>query len=397
MKVGTMNREESALLRRTGEVFSLPAFYYVDERHYARELERFFFKRWIHAGRVEELPEVGRYVVRSIADESIIITRSSDGQLRAFHNVCRHRGTRLCEAVEGRFPGVIRCPYHAWTFDLTGRLVAAPQMDGLAHFRKEDYPLGEVAVGHWDGHIFLNLAQNPAPLRDQLADLPEKFAAWGMQDLRLVRRIRYDVAANWKLIIHNYSECLHCPGVHPDLQRLSHYLSGENEPANQFYLGGRMILREGVETLSVDGRSVCGGLPGVSPQDRHRVYYYAVLPNLLLSLHPDYMMTHTLWPRGVGRTEIVCEWHVHPLALGRSDFDPEPFIAFWDLTNRQDWHVCEQMQLGLRSRAYRPGPYSPREELLHGFDAIIVGDGEVEVPSSVGSSSNEKPGADPPL
>jgi Rieske 2Fe-2S family protein len=202
--------------------------------------------------------------------------------------------------------------------------------------------------------------------------MDERFRAWGMGELRTARRVVYDVAANWKLIIHNYSECLHCPGVHPALQKLSHYLSSQNEPADDGYLGGRMGLREGIATLSFDGRRLRENLPGLDQAECRHVYYYAVLPNVLLSLHPDYVMTHALWPREAGRTEIVCEWLFHPDAMAATGFDPEDAIAFWDLTNRQDWHVCEQMQLGLGSRAYRPGPYSHREDLLPAFDRLIL-------------------------
>ena len=115
------------------------------------------------------------------------------------------------------------------------------------------------------------------------------------------------------------------------------------------------------------------GTGAIAPAADHhrRVYYYAVLPNLLLSLHPDYMMTHTLWPRALDRTEIVCEWHFHPEAMANPGFRLDDAVSFWDTTNRQDWHVCEQMQLGLKSRAYRPGPYSRREDLLSAFDQLI--------------------------
>ncbi|MGA7495745.1 MAG: aromatic ring-hydroxylating dioxygenase subunit alpha [Isosphaeraceae bacterium] len=353
------------------EALSLPARYYIDPANHQSELERFFLGMWIHAGRADQLPASGDYLLRDVAGESLIVTRADDGIIHAFYNVCRHRGTRLCEAAEGAFDGMIRCPYHAWAYNLSGRLVAAPQMQDVPNFRLEGYPLAAVAVGLWDGHIFLNLGESPRPLAEQLDVLPEKFRAWGMEQLRLGKRIVYDVASNWKLIIQNYSECLHCPGVHPALQRLSHFLSGQNEPANPSYLGARMDLREGIGTLSMDGRLIGACLPGLSADDHRRVYYYAVLPNLLLSLHPDYMMTHTLWPRALDRTEIVCEWHFHPEAMANPGFSLDDAVTFWDMTNRQDWHVCEQMQLGLKSRAYRPGPYSRREDLLHAFDKLI--------------------------
>jgi Rieske 2Fe-2S family protein len=193
-----------------------------------------------------------------------------------------------------------------------------------------------------------------------------------MDDLRLGRRIVYGVKANWKLIIQNYNECLHCPNLHPTLNRLSHYLSGENEPLNGSYMGGRMDLRPGVDTLSMDGTCPRALLPGLPADDRRRVYYYAIFPNMLLSLHPDYMMVHTLWPVAPDHTINVCEWHFHPSELARPEFNAADAIDFWDLTNRQDWHVCELSQAGISSRAYTPGPYSNREDLLYAFDRMIV-------------------------
>jgi Rieske 2Fe-2S family protein len=180
------------------------------------------------------------------------------------------------------------------------------------------------------------------------------------------------VKANWKLIIQNYNECLHCPNLHPALNKLSHYLSGENEPLQPTYMGGRMDLRPGVETLSMDGTCPRAFLPELSADDRRRVYYYSIFPNMLLSLHPDYMLTHTLWPQAPDRTINVCEWHFQPAELARDGFDPSDCVDFWDLTNRQDWHVCELSQAGISSPAYVPGPYSNREDLLYAFDRFIV-------------------------
>ena len=197
-------------------------------------------------------------MLRDVAGDSIIVTRDATGRLHAFHNVCRHRGTRLCTEPSGQFAGSIQCPYHAWTYGLDGRLVGAPHMDEVPHFRKDDYPLHAVHADTWDGHLFLNLSGAPAPLLDQLGDLPAKFRPWQMDRLRLGHRIVYDVKANWKLIVQNYNECLHCPNLHPALNRLSHYLSGENEPLHPSYMGGRMDLRPGVDT-HVAGRPVPAG------------------------------------------------------------------------------------------------------------------------------------------
>jgi Rieske 2Fe-2S family protein len=351
---------------------TLPARYYTDPALLDAELDGLFGAMWVYAGRVEEIERPGRFVVRELNGHNIVFTRNAGGEIRAFHNVCRHRGTRLCAEASGELPGSIQCPYHAWTYDLDGRLIGAPHMDDVPHFRKADYPLLRVRVDEWDGHIFLNLSERPAALRDQLGPLVEKFRPWRMQDLRLGRRIVYDVKANWKLIVQNYNECLHCPNLHPALNKLSHYLSGENEPLRPTYMGGVMDLRPGIETLSMDGSCPRSFLPGLSPDETRRVYYYCLFPNLMLSLHPDYMLTHALWPLAPDRTINVCEWHFQPSELARAGFDPSDCVDFWDMTNKQDWYVCELSQAGISSPAYVPGPYSNREDLLYAFDRFIV-------------------------
>ena len=352
---------------------TLPAAYYVDPEFFKREMNALFARMWICVGRTEQVERPGQFVVREVLGESIIVTRAQSRRVTAFYNLCRHRGTKLCAEQAGTFPGSIQCPYHAWTYDLEGRLIGAPHMEEVPHFRKEEYPLHAVPAEVWDGHIFLNLSDDPAPLSSQLADLPGKFRPWRMEELRLGHRIVYDVKANWKLLIQNYSECLHCPNLHPALNKLSHYLSGENEPLQATYMGGRMDLRPGVATLSMDGTCPREFLPGLTEDDVRRVYYYAIFPNMLLSLHPDYMLVHTLWPLAADRTINICEWHFHPATLAEPGFNPSDAVDFWDMTNRQDWHVCELSQTGITSRAYTPGPYSNREDLLYAFDRMIVG------------------------
>jgi Rieske 2Fe-2S family protein len=352
---------------------TLPARYYTDSALYQAELDGLFGRMWMCAGRSEEVGRPGQYVIREHNGRSIVVTRNQSGEIRAFHNVCRHRGTRLCSEAAGQLAGSLQCPYHAWTYDLDGQLIGAPHMEDVPHFHRADYPLQSVHVSEWDGHVFLNLSAAPAStLVEQLGPLVDKFRAWRMPDLRLGRRIVYDVKANWKLIIQNYNECLHCPNLHPALNKLSHYLSGENEPLRPSYMGGRMDLRPGVDTLSMDGTCPRAILPGLSADDARRVYYYCIFPNMMLSLHPDYMLTHTLWPVAADRTINVCEWHFQPSELARPGFDPADCVEFWDMTNRQDWHVCQLSQAGIASPAYVPGPYSNREDLLYAFDRFIV-------------------------
>jgi Rieske 2Fe-2S family protein len=364
---------------------TLPRQFYTDPEFYGRELERFFFTRWICAGRADQIPNAGDFFTRSVANESVIVTRDRSGAVHALFNVCRHRGTRLCDTLEGHLADRILCPYHNWTYDLTGRLLAAPHMP--PEFTRDDYPLHRAGCDIWDGHLFVHLGQvglvgpvgqeglagrvGQGGLREQLADLPERFAAYRMQDLRSGRRIVYDVRANWKLIVQNYNECLHCPNLHPALNRLHHSLAAENVPPTSTYCGGAMGFRSGVETMSTDGARRRDVLPGLTDVQRQRVEYFTIYPNLLLTLHPDYMMTHTLWPRAHDRTEIVCEWHFHPDEMAKPGFEASDAIEFWDTTNREDWWITEQSQLGIGSRVYEPGPYSEREALLWSFDAIV--------------------------
>ena len=348
---------------------TLPARYYTDPEVFGRELDTFFFATWISAGRAEQIPSPGDFFLRELAGESIIITRDPSGAIRAFYNVCRHRGTRLCREDHGKFAGRIQCPYHGWTYSLDGKLQGAPHMD--EHFSREEYYLHQIKTALWDGNIFLNLSRDPQPLTGQLGDLPQRFAPWAMAQLRLYQQRTYIVEANWKLIVLNYNECLHCPILHPALNRITDYLSGNNEPPASNYIGGTMEFRGAAETMSTDGRRRRDFLPGLNELQRKQVLYYTVNPNLFLSLHPEYVMVHTLWPQAGDRTQIHCQWLFHLSEISRQGFHADDVIDFWDATNREDWSISELSQKGIRSRAYVPGPYSPQERLPHAFDQMI--------------------------
>jgi glycine betaine catabolism A len=352
-------------------MFTLPRQFYTDEAVFREEMERLFVNAWVCAGRVESIERPGDFFLADVAGESVIVTRTPEGRVAAYYNVCRHRGTRLCTEPSGRFDGKVQCPYHGWSYTLEGRLAGAPHMDD-ASFQRADYGLHKVATGVWDGHVFLHLGAEAASFDDHVRELREKFSPWGMSDLRLGKRIVYDVRANWKLLVLNYNECLHCPLLHPELNRLTDYLGADNEKPSETHIGGCMGFRDGAETMSVDGRRRRAYLPGLGERERSLVAYYAVYPNLLLSLHPDYMMLHRLWPKTVDRTEVVCEWHFQPGEMEQPGFVWEDAVEFWDTTNRQDWRISELSQKGIESRAYTPGPYSPRESLLHAFDRWVT-------------------------
>ena len=296
----------------------------------------------------EQVDRPGQFFVRELLGESIIVTRAPSGRVNAFYNVCRHRGTKLCTELEGTFAGSIQCPYHAWTYDLEGRWSGAPHMEEVPHFRKDDYPLHRVHCDEWDGHIFLNLSPEPQPLAEQLADLPGKFRPWRMEDLRLGHRIVYDVQANWKLLIQNYNECLHCPNLHPALNKLSHYLSGENEPLRATYMGGRMDLRPGVATLSMDGTCPRAFLPGPARRRTRGGSTTTRSSRTCSSACTPTTCSCTRCGRSRRRARSTSANGTSSPRSSRGQASTHrTAIEFWDMTNRQDWHVCELSQAGI--------------------------------------------------
>jgi Rieske 2Fe-2S family protein len=361
--------------RKTIETFtagakSLAQRYFVSPEIFAQEQSKIFSKQWILVGHQSQIPKAGDYFSPKVAGENLIVVRDHSATIRGFYNVCRHRGTRLREDQTGH-ASAIQCPYHAWTYGLDGRLVGAPHMDGVPGFDKADYSLCPVRLSLWEGFIFVNLSDSPTLLDKWFAPLAEKFSHWNLPMLRSAKRIDYNVQANWKLIFENYSECYHCPGVHPALSKLSPYDSAENDLTEGPFLGGFMSITKG-NSLTTSGKSCALSVGDFGDEDFHRVFYYSIFPNMLLSLHPDYLMVHQLCPLSPDRTLILCDWFFNPEAFGREDFKPDDAIEFWDMTNKQDWHVCELSQQGIASRAYEPGPYSPRESIPAAWDRYYL-------------------------
>jgi Rieske 2Fe-2S family protein len=348
--------------------------FYVAEEIYARERERIFHREWFCAGREEELAAAGDYVVREVAGESVLVVRTTTGALAAHFNVCRHRGCQLvldgaCGASQarGHFAGAIRCPYHSWTYTLDGALRAAPFLDGAAGLRREELSLHPVGVDTWGGFFFLRLAPVPADadgrterqLPAQLGPISERLARYPLAALRTARRIGYDVAANWKVVLENYNECYHCAGVHPELCRVV--------PAFKHRGGSELDWERGVPhadgawTFTRSGTTDRAPFAGLSDDERVRHKGELIYPNLMLSLSADHVAAFTLWPRGPERTAIVCDFLFHPDEMARPAFDPSDAVEFWDLVNRQDWAICEGVQRGMRSRVFEHGFYAPME------------------------------------
>ncbi|MGQ0765377.1 MAG: aromatic ring-hydroxylating oxygenase subunit alpha [Gemmatimonadota bacterium] len=351
---------------------TLPREAYVANGVLQEEIEKLFIPAWLCAGRTTQVAEPGAYFLFERFGESVIILRDRSGVLRAFHNLCRHRGTRICEAATGRFPGSIQCPYHAWTYSTDGHLLGAPFMQDAEGFDKRSYGLLPVAFREWEGFLFVNLAREPVPFDTAMASVIGRFARFDLPALVPIARREYDVRANWKLIMQNYNECLHCPTIHPELNQLLPYTSGANDLHEGACLGGYMEITSPNESVTITGRS-CGPFLGTLPdEDRRRAYYYSFFPNMMLSMHPDYANWYSVWPISTDRSLVICEWMMPREAQGAPNYDPGGPVELWHTVNAQDWHICELSQAGVSSRAYRPGPYSPRESIPAAWDRTYV-------------------------
>jgi Rieske 2Fe-2S family protein len=289
--------------------------------------------------------------------------------LRMFANTCRHRGHELLPDDGSSQRRSVVCPYHAWSYDTRGRLMAAPGFREDEQFDPAAYSLVELPVEVWEGWVFghgLHPVGSPeVPSFDEhlgaMRGLVEPYAPGG---LVLADRHSYEVAANWKVIAENYHECYHCPLIHPELCRVSPPDSGDNYDLPGAWVGGSMDLRDGMVTMSMTGELAATPLPAAAPQ---RVEYVHLLPNLLVSAHPDYVMAHRLVPLSPGRTWVECSWLVLPGAGAA-----QGAVDFWDITNKQDWAACESVQRGLASPHFRPGPFAPNEDAVEQFAGVIA-------------------------
>jgi Rieske 2Fe-2S family protein len=341
---------------------------YCSDEVFDLERRRIFQDGWFCVGRAEEAPENGSFFVTDIAGESVLIVRGEDGLLRGFLNVCRHRGSRLCDGA-GRMR-VIRCPYHAWSYRLDGRLRSTPNVRPEERLPRDQLGLIAVTVDLWDGFVWVRLAEEGPSLKGHLskwADTdPFQWARYRVGELVIGARREYRVAANWKLLIENYNECLHCPNVHPSLARLVPVFGAAEVEDQPGQIGN--ALRDGSTSFTETGRSRLPPLPDLEPQDLGRFYGMTLLPNLILNYTSDTVSTFLLSPRGPEETEVICQYLFRLETVAAADFDPSEVVDFMHALALEDWDVCERAQRGARSRGYADGgilPYADR--LLHDF------------------------------
>jgi Rieske 2Fe-2S family protein len=352
----------AAVLAPFGSSRMLPAAAYTAPEVLAWERRHLFAGAWTCVGRRDEL-FAGGTTQRAVTagDVGVLLTAVGE-ELRGFGNVCRHRGHELLPDGGTATRAAVICPYHGWSYRLDGALAAAPRMppDLVA----ADHGLVEVPVATWHGWVLVNAAGGAPPLPAYIGALDDLIAPYRPEALTLGARHRYDVAANWKVVVENYHECYHCPLIHPELCRVSPPASGENWTLPGAWVGGAMDLRDHAETMSLSGRSAGRFIDG-APRDTVR--YVGLFPNLLISAHPDYVMTHRLEPLAPDRTRIECDWYV-PDGVR----DPAYAVQFWDVTNREDWAACESVQRGVSSPHFRPGPLAPGEDAVYQWTTLIA-------------------------
>jgi Rieske 2Fe-2S family protein len=348
---------------------SLPSSAYVTPAAWDRERTALFSREWMCVGREEDLVEPGSHRVIALSDESVLLVRTKSGELRAHYNVCRHRGSRICdpgndakwglELAGGVIGGVIRCPYHGWAYGLEGELLAAPGTGGSLH--KSDFALHPVGVATWGGFVFLNLTPTGAPdLAAELAQASRRLANYPLADLRTGPVLTYEVAANWKLIFENYNECYHCAPVHPELCEIVPEFCKDGGVHLDWELG--IPHRAGATTYTASGTTTRAFFPGLSEEEKVRHKGELIYPNLMFSVSSDHAAAFLLWPLAADSTRIECRFLFHKDEIARADFDPSDAVDFWDLVNRQDWAVCERVQLGIASRIHEHGWYLQLED-----------------------------------
>jgi Rieske 2Fe-2S family protein len=363
--------------------WSLPAAYYLDERIFATELDTVFRSGWLFAGHSCELARTGDYLVFSLGTESVIIVRDADGRLRGHHNVCRHRGSRICAEPRGRVRAFV-CPYHQWVYRLDGQLGAARLMG--RDFATEAHQLGAAGVREVAGLVFVSLAEGEPPAFDAAAAaIGAQLAPHRLDRARIVHRQSYRVRANWKTLVENNRECYHCAGSHPEFLRSNFEFGTHGDPrrpsgyghdlerayarwaadglapddvsfpGGAWYRVARLPLRDGFRTESEHGRPVAPpmGALGDDPGSLRLIG----LPTMWAHANLDYAVTTRLTPIGPTVTEVEVCFLVDGDAAD-SEVDLDGLTAVWTATSEQDWRLCEANHAGIASRAYRPGPLS---------------------------------------
>ena len=357
-------------------IATLPGSAYTDEAVFAAEQERIFEALWFCAARSGDLSGPGSFKTVQVGRESVLIIRNRRGAVRAFFNVCRHRGARLCTEESGEVARAFQCPYHAWTYDFDGKLIAAPNLTKMPDIDRVEHGLAKISLREWLGYIWVCLAEEPPSFEDtvksevidRLGD-PASIEAYDVENLAVGRRIVYDVQANWKLIVENFMECYHCATIHPELTEvLPEFADGL---AAQYFVGHGAEFGEDIKGFTVNGSEGLDRIPGLSEAQDRRYYAITIKPQVFLNLVPDHVVFHRMYPLAADRTIVECDWLYLP-GVVQSGKDVGASVELFHRVNPQDFAACERCQPAMNSRVYaHGGVLVPSEHHIGTFHAWV--------------------------
>jgi Rieske 2Fe-2S family protein len=357
----------------------LPAHYYFDPTQYECELSRIWYRNWIYAGRSEDLLRPRAFRTFQIGDQRVLLVRDEAGELHGFYNTCRHRGSALCREAQGQLQtSAIVCPYHAWVYDLQGKLLRTSSKSHAQGFATSEYSLYRICVQEWNGCVFVALTHDPSPLQKNFDQPLSLLDHWTLGDLRRGHIFTKTMQCNWKIFWENYNECLHCPGVHTQLSQLvpifGRGLLEERDDPNWLqhsasddpkFKGG---LRRGALTWSMNGQRIAAPLPGLTQEDRQAAHVYLTsYPSMFIVGHPDYVRVVRLRPLGPEQTEMCVEYLFAAQTLADPSFDLGNAVEFANRVMSEDAQICELNQQGVRALPHRRGVVMPEEYLVLQF------------------------------
>lgn len=369
---------DPSIIEQVGEhisdslVRTLPGDAYYSPEIFAREQEKIFEQMWFCAARGSDLAKPGDFKTVQIGRESLILSRNRKKEPRAFFNICRHRGAKVCDEESGSGKRSFQCPYHAWTYDLDGKLIAAPNLTKMPDIGREEYGLHKAHIREWLGYLWVCVADEPpsfedtvmGAVRSRLGDI-ESIDHYSVETLEVGKRIVYDVKANWKLIVENFMECYHCATIHPELTEvLPEFADGL---AAQFFVGHGAAFGDEIKGFTVDGSDGVEKIPGVTEDQDRRYFAVTIRPNVFLNLVPDHVILHRMFPLAPDHTIVECDWLFLPEVV-ESGVDLEKSVKLFDLVNQQDFEACELCQSVTNSKKYRQGGVLvPSEHHIAGF------------------------------